>query len=152
MGEAPVTMLLPSPAQECAHRVLCCWGRQHVTPPGVSGCEEVFATRMQTSLLTGEAGKQQKKRGLWGCFISPRHSADRKGSDAHLAARSCPSVACCCSAPLYPAFRGAQGAAHNCTAAGGAGRGNDAVTAATVTQLGRVGSNATTHQAGSQTG
>lgn len=61
MGEAPVTMLLPSPAQGCAHRVLCCWGRQHVTPPGVSGCEEVFATRMQTSLLTGEAGKQQKK-------------------------------------------------------------------------------------------
>ena len=29
---------------------------------------------------------------------------------------------------------------------------DDAVTAATVTQLGRVGSNATTHQAGSQTG
>lgn len=56
-------MLLQSSAQGRAHRVLCCWGRQHVTPPGLSGCEEVFATQVQTSLLTGEAAKTAKKKG-----------------------------------------------------------------------------------------
>lgn len=37
-----------------------------MTPPGLSGCEEVFATQVQTSLLTGEAAKTAKKKGMAG--------------------------------------------------------------------------------------